>query len=86
MVHLTFDINRTIRYTCLTPTGNTDMPQADLFTFVPELEHHCGSWIVVNRGTNDAVIEIFTRSIAEKVNTVKYEVLTALQYLARLNR
>ncbi len=52
---------------------------------VPELEHHCGSW-VVTRKSDDAVIgEFFHRSTVECVNQARYRVETALQYLARLN-
>lgn len=50
---------------------------------IPELEPHCGSWIVVDRETGRAVLETFERRIAEAINQDRYEVLTALQYLAR---
>lgn len=50
---------------------------------IPELEHHCGSWVIVNRHTGKAVMETFNRKTAEAINQTKYEVLTALQYLAR---
>lgn len=53
---------------------------------VPELEHHCGSWIIVSKETGAAVLETFQKSVAEKINTAKYEVLTALQYLMGLNK
>lgn len=52
---------------------------------IPELERHCGSWVIVDRETGQSVIEIYTRSIVEKVNQERYEVLTALQWLVRLN-
>ena len=52
---------------------------------VPALPHGCGSWIVVRKGTLDAVYETWTRSVAEKVNTERYQVLTALDYLQRFN-
>lgn len=50
----------------------------------PELEHHCGSWIIVSRETGVAVLETFQKSVAEKINTVKYDILTTLQYLVAL--
>lgn len=53
---------------------------------IPELEHHCGSWVVVDREMGGAVLETFSRSVAEAVNLERYEVMTALEYLAALNR
>jgi hypothetical protein len=51
----------------------------------PELEHHCGSWIAINRATGKAVAEIFERRNIERVNFNKYEIQTAAQWLANLN-
>lgn len=45
----------------------------------------CNSWIIVSRETDKPVLEIYLKSIADKVNTEKYEVLTAHDYLCRLN-
>lgn len=53
---------------------------------IPPLERHCGSWIAVDRDTGKAVAELFTRRVAEHINQERYEVLTAAQYLGRLNR
>jgi len=52
---------------------------------IPELEHHCGSWIVVRRSTGEAVLETFERRTAEAINQDLYEVRTAAQHLASLN-
>lgn len=52
---------------------------------IPELEHHCGSWIVTEKSTGNVVLETFHRTVAEKVNQEKYRVQTAAQYLADLN-
>ena len=52
---------------------------------IPALERHCKSWIVVERATGIAVFETFERSTALAVNQSRYEVLTALQWLVRLN-
>jgi hypothetical protein len=52
---------------------------------IPELEHHCGSWIAINRATGQAVAEIFERRNAERLNFAKYELQTAAQWLANLN-
>ncbi len=46
----------------------------------------CNSWIVVDKVTGKAVLETYQRSVADKVNTARYEVLTAYEYLVRLNR
>ena len=51
---------------------------------VPNLEHHCGSWVVVDRATGQSVLETFDRKTAEAINQDRYQVLTALQYLAAL--
>lgn len=51
---------------------------------LPELEPYCGSWIVVDRKTGVAAFETWTRKVAERVNLEKYEVLTAAQWLARV--
>ena len=51
----------------------------------PALPHGCGSWIVVRKGTLEAVYETWSRSVAEKVNADRYTVLTALDYLQRFN-
>ena len=52
---------------------------------IPELERHCGSWVVVDRATGDSVLETFSRALAEAINQERYEVLTALQWLVRFN-
>ena len=53
---------------------------------IPELEHHCGSWIAVSRATGKAVAEIFERRNVERVNLDRYEIQTALQWLVNLNK
>jgi len=52
---------------------------------IPELERHCGSWIIVDRATGESVFETFERATAERVNQDRYEVLTALQWHVRFN-
>ena len=52
----------------------------------PELEPHCGSWIVTRNDTGAAVLETFSRKVADAVNRDRYTVQTAAQYLAQLNR
>ncbi len=53
---------------------------------VPLLDHYSGSWVIVNKSTGAAVLETFNKSTAEKINFKKYQVLTAGQYLAGLNK
>ena len=53
---------------------------------IPELEHHSGSWVAINRATGQAVAEIFERRNAERLNFAKYELQTAAQWLANLNK
>jgi len=53
---------------------------------IPVLEHHCNSWIIVNKATGKPVLETWTRKIAESVNQNTHEVLTALQWLTRFNK
>ena len=44
------------------------------------------TWIVVDRVTGQAVAEFFLASTADRVNRELYEVVTALEWLQRLNR
>lgn len=52
---------------------------------VPALPPHCGSWVVVRRDTGAAILKTARRSIVERVNGDSYAVLTAADYLGRLN-
>lgn len=51
----------------------------------PELERHCGSWVVVDRATGEAVMETFSRVVADAINQTRYRVVTAAAWLASLN-
>jgi len=53
---------------------------------IPKLEHHCRSWVAINRATGKAVAEIFEHRNASRVNFEKYELQTAAQWLAGLNK
>ena len=44
------------------------------------------SWIIVKKDTLEAIFETFQRSVADKVNMEKYDVLDAYTYLCLLNR
>ena len=53
----------------------------------PKLEPHCGSWVIVNRHTRDAVRETFNQALADRIadNEPNFEVLTTVQWLAEFN-
>lgn len=43
------------------------------------------SWVIVEKGTLNAIFETFNKSLADKVNTEKYTVLTSYEYLTQFN-
>ena len=43
------------------------------------------SWIVVNRSTGEAILETFSEKVTAAINTKKYQVMTAYDYLCNLN-
>jgi hypothetical protein len=53
---------------------------------IPELEPHCGSWVIVDRATGNPIAETFRRKIVGAVDQEKFEVVTTAQWLARVNR
>lgn len=53
---------------------------------VPNLEPHCGSWIVTRKSDGAVIGELFHRQTVERINGEKYLVETAAQYLGRLNQ
>jgi hypothetical protein len=44
-----------------------------------------GSWIIVSKASGEAVMETFSRKVADAVNLEKFTVMTALDYLVSLN-
>ena len=50
----------------------------------PTLEPHCSSWVIVQRTTRDAVREVWSQKLADRIadNEPNFEVLTAAQWLA----
>lgn len=44
------------------------------------------TWIVTDRATGRAVLELLNPALAARVNLQKYRVQTALEYLSELNR
>ncbi len=53
---------------------------------IPELEHHCGSWVATRRETNEVIGEFYVRANVEKFDPKKVLIETAAQYLARINK
>jgi hypothetical protein len=53
----------------------------------PKLEPHCGSWVIVQRSTRDAVRETFDKRLADRIadNEPQFEVMTTLQWLVEFN-
>ena len=55
----------------------------------PALPKHCGSWVIVQAGTNTPIRETFDKRVADHVARCmadRFEVLTEADWLARLNR
>jgi len=44
------------------------------------------TYIVIDKLTDKAVTELFSKSLADQINTEKYYVMTAYDYLCRLNK
>lgn len=44
------------------------------------------SWVIVDKATDEAVLETFSAKIAKAINTEKYNVVPILEYLQSLNR
>ncbi|MDU8350993.1 hypothetical protein RYA05_03680 [Pseudomonas syringae pv. actinidiae] len=52
---------------------------------VPDLEHHCGSWIATRKASGEVIGEFFSRSNVERFNPETVLVETTATYLGRLN-
>lgn len=44
------------------------------------------SWVIVDKVTGKAMLEVWQASVAAKVNTDKYRAVPILEYLQSLNR
>lgn len=51
---------------------------------VPELERHCGSWIIVRKSTGEAVWEVYDRRTVENLPH-EFVAVSALQWLCAHN-
>lgn len=43
------------------------------------------SWVVVRKATSEAVLETFSRKVADAINLEKYEVVPILEWIYSLN-
>jgi hypothetical protein len=46
----------------------------------------CNSWIIVSRQTGKPLMETYDKTVVDVVNRERYEVLSAYQWLVRLNK
>jgi hypothetical protein len=53
---------------------------------IPNLPRGCGSWVVVSKETGEAVLETYSKKVAQAVNQSSYDVVTALEWLYRINQ
>jgi hypothetical protein len=67
------------------PAGFVDDPARYEMQRVPDLEPHCGSWIVTRLADSEVIGEFFDRAIVERFNPLKVKIETAAQYLGRIN-
>ena len=44
------------------------------------------SWVITRKSDGDVVMETFSKSVASKINTDKYDVTPIYQYLTELNK
>ena len=44
------------------------------------------SWVITRKSDGDVVMETFSKSVASKINTNKYDVTPIYQYLTELNK
>lgn len=44
------------------------------------------SWVIVNKLTNKAVIEMYDLELVKKINTMKYRAIPILEYLQTFNQ
>lgn len=51
---------------------------------IPELPHHCNSWIVTRKSDSQVIGEFYERSSVERFNPDKVRIETAVTYLASL--
>ncbi|MNE14257.1 hypothetical protein D3C81_1720140 [compost metagenome] len=53
---------------------------------IPDLPHHCNSWIVIEKATGKAVCETWNREYLKCFDSDKVEIKTAADHLASLNK
>ena len=53
--------------------------------FIPELPHHCNSWVVIRVATNEVIGEFRERENVEKFSPETCKVYTTIDYLCKFN-
>lgn len=56
-----------------------------IISHVPDLEHHCGSWIATRKASGEVIGEFFSRPSVERFNPETVVIETTATYLGRLN-
>lgn len=44
------------------------------------------SWVIIENVTGNAILETYSESIANKINTEKYTAMPVMEYLCKLNK
>jgi hypothetical protein len=44
------------------------------------------SWVIINKETNEVIMETFNEKVVQALNTVKYKAVPILEYLQSLNK
>ncbi|MCL2874738.1 MAG: hypothetical protein FWF12_00290 [Betaproteobacteria bacterium] len=52
---------------------------------IPELSHHCNSWVAISRATNEVIGEFYCEKTLKMFDPTKIEIKTTASYLADLN-
>lgn len=53
---------------------------------IPELEHHCNSWVITRKSDGRVVGEFYERANVAMFDPEKVVIETAVVYLARINQ
>lgn len=56
------------------------------YALVPDLPPRCNSWVIVRKATGTAVAEVFNHFNACGWPADRFEVVSALEWLQRVNR
>ena len=53
---------------------------------IPQLPHHCNSWVVTRKATGEVIGEFYDRRNVERFDPEKVTIQTTAKYLAALNK